>query len=173
MPTQHRGTEKERRALNAYITLARAAETMAGRTLRPMARARLTTSQFGTLEALYHLGPLCQRDVAGKLLRSGGNLVVVADNLQKRGLVVRERNERDRRYVTLRLTEKGRRTVRQVFPRVLRTIVDEMAALTAAEQEAMRRLCRKLGCKGGRESNVMRGDECNKPRRLRRGGGHS
>ena len=58
--------------------------------LDPLMRdADLTVGQFGTLEALLHLGPLCRRDLGRKLLRSGGNITVVVGNLARRGLVRR------------------------------------------------------------------------------------
>ena len=59
-----------------------------------MAAFDLTISQFGVLEALYHKGPLCQRDIAAKILKSTGNITMVIDNLEKRELVRRERIRR-------------------------------------------------------------------------------
>jgi MarR family 2-MHQ and catechol resistance regulon transcriptional repressor len=109
--------------------------------------AGVTESQFGALEALYHLGSLHQRDLGEKLLRSSGNITMVVDNLEKRGLVRRERGTEDRRFVTVHLTEPGRRLIAGLFPRHLANIVQEMSALTNAEQEELGRLCRKLGKK--------------------------
>ena len=43
------------------------------------------------------------------------------------------------------LTAEGRRLIKKLFPRHAQTIVGEMGALTAAEQEELARLCRKLG----------------------------
>ena len=58
MSTHCRGSKKEIRALDAYIKLMRAAESVTDRTSRHLAAAGLTISQFGVLEALLHLGPL-------------------------------------------------------------------------------------------------------------------
>jgi len=109
MPTHYRGSTEERAALDAYIKLMRAAESVTAR-LEPLMRAAdLTVGQFGALEALLHLGPLCQRDLGRKLLRSGGNTTVVVGNLARRGLVRRTRRSDDRRFITVTLTDKGRR----------------------------------------------------------------
>ena len=84
MPTHYRGTAQERAALDAYIKLMRAADSVTAR-LDPLMRAAgLTVGQFGALEALLHRGPLCQRDLGRKLLRSGGNITVVVGNLARR-----------------------------------------------------------------------------------------
>ncbi|QEM70194.1 MarR family transcriptional regulator [Geobacter sp. FeAm09] len=110
-----------------------------------MAAADLTISQFGVLEALLHKGPLCQRDIAAKILKSTGNITLVIDNLEKRALVRRERTSEDRRYLTIQLTDQGLGLIREVFARVEAAIVAEMKALTNDEQEALGILCKKLG----------------------------
>ncbi len=145
MATHYRGSAQERAALDTYIKLMRAADSVTAR-LDPLMRAAdLTVGQFGTLEALLHLGPLCQRDLGRKLLRSGGNITVVVGNLARRGLVRRARGPRDRRFVTVTLTEKGRRLIGGIFPRHVRHVVREMRALSAPEQAELARLCRQLG----------------------------
>src|SRR5260370_13416693 len=84
-----RGTAQERAALDAYIKLMRAADSVTAR-LDPLMRAAdLTVGQFGALEALLHRGPLCQRDLGRKLLRSGGNITGVGGKPARRGLARR------------------------------------------------------------------------------------
>ena len=137
------------RALNTYTKLMRAAESVTGRVNRFMAAADLTISQFGVLEALYHKGPLCQRDIAAKILKSTGNITLVIDNLEKRGLVRRERDTTDRRYLTVYLTDTGTALIAKTFADVEAAIVAEMAVLELEEQELLGALCKKLGLKGG------------------------
>ena len=145
MPTHYRGSAQERAALDAYIKLMRAADSVTAR-LDPLMRAAdLTVGQFGALEALLHRGPLCQRDLGRKLLRSGGNITVVVGNLARRGLVRRHRGPQDRRFVTVTLTDKGRRLIGGIFPRHVRHVVRELGALSPPEQAELGRLCRQLG----------------------------
>lgn len=145
MGSRFKGSQSEVRALDAVIKLMRAAETLNLRLGRLITQAGLTVSQFGALEALYHLGPLCQSELGEKILKSSGNITMVVDNLEKRGLVKRERRGEDRRYVTVRLTAEGERLIREVFPKQVKGMVSEMSALTASEQETLGRLCKKLG----------------------------
>jgi MarR family 2-MHQ and catechol resistance regulon transcriptional repressor len=137
------------RALNTYTKLMRAAESVTSRVNRSMLAADLTISQFGVLEALFHKGPLCQRDIAAKILKSTGNITMVIDNLEKRGLVRRERNSRDRRYLTVYLTDAGTTLIAKVFAGVESCIVTEMAALSEDEQDLLGNLCKKLGLREG------------------------
>jgi MarR family transcriptional regulator, 2-MHQ and catechol-resistance regulon repressor len=143
--THYRGRPAEVRALDAYIKLTRATSSVASRLAPGLARAGLTPTQLGVLEALLHLGPLGQRTLGAKLLMSGGNITAVVDNLERRGLVHRERSSDDRRNVTVHLTPEGRRLIAGVFPAHVRDIVAAFSALSAAEQEALGRLAKKLG----------------------------
>jgi MarR family transcriptional regulator, 2-MHQ and catechol-resistance regulon repressor len=143
--THYDGRPAEVRALDAYIKLTRAVSSVEARLGPELARAGLTSTQLGVLEALLHLGPLGQRVLGGKLLMSGGNITTVVDNLEARGLVRRERRDDDRRHVTVHLSPEGRRLIAKVFPNHVRAIVDAFSVLTPSEQETLGRLAKKLG----------------------------
>jgi len=136
------------RPLNTYTKLMRAAESVTSRVHRVLSAPKLTISQFGVLEALYHKGPLCQKDIAAKILKSTGNITLVVDNLEKIDLVRRERDSEDRRFITIHLTESGTKLIARVFADVEAAIVTEMGSLTESEQETLGNLCKKLGMKG-------------------------
>ncbi len=133
------------RALSAYVKLLRASETVHSQAVQPLAEHGLTPSQFGVLEALYHLGPLCLRDLAQKILKTSGNLTMVVDNLEKRGLAHRIKGEVDRRYITVELTAAGRKLIARIFPAHVSGIREIMSRLTKKEQEQLAALCKKLG----------------------------
>ena len=135
----------EGREIETYHLLLRAAETTSGRLQRGViSNEGLTETQYGVLASLLQAGPLSQGELGRRLLKSSGNITVVVDNLEKRALVVRERNPQDRRSVTVSLTAEGRRLIENVFPRHRQAVVGEMGALTPEEQEELGRLCRKL-----------------------------
>ncbi len=135
------------RALSTYVKLMRAAESMTVRAHQHLSLAGLTISQFGVLEALHHLGPLSQKDIGQKILRSSGNITMVIDNLEKRGLVRRKRDRQDRRFFIVHLTDGGNKLIRKIFPPHAAVISDELSVLTAAEQKTLGALCKKLGLK--------------------------
>ena len=145
MPTHFAGGEDTIRALNAYINLVRASDSVLSKIAVHLESEGVTMGQFAVLEALLHLGPMCQHALAKKLLRSGGNMTLVVDNLEKQGWVKRERQEKDRRMVQIHLTPKGRRLISRIFPEHARVIARVMSELTPAEQEDLRRIARKLG----------------------------
>jgi MarR family transcriptional regulator, 2-MHQ and catechol-resistance regulon repressor len=145
MATHYPGTTAERDALDLYIKLSRAAESVSNRVNHHLKDYNLTISQFGVLEAIYYLGPMQQNLLARKILKSDGNMTLVLDNLARRGLVRRERDTADRRCVLVYLTEDGRQLVERIFPTHAQKVVETVRVLTAAEQQQLSDLCRKLG----------------------------
>lgn len=156
MRKHYMGSKEEVRALGVYVKLIRAAESLTARVHRHLAGARLTVSQFGALEALYHLGPLHQHEIGQKILKSSGNITTVIDNLEKRGLVTRMRDIKDRRCVQVRITKEGEELLGRIFPAHAELITREMGRLTQVEQEELGRLCRRIGLgKTEREEGVL------------------
>jgi MarR family 2-MHQ and catechol resistance regulon transcriptional repressor len=145
MGTHYQGAKLEKDALDVYIKLSRAAESVETRVNCHLKDYGLTFSQFGVLEALYHLGPLHPHELATKILKSSGNLTLVIDNLAKRGLVERERDETDRRYITICLSEAGQQLISDVFPHHVEHAMKAISVLTPEEQHQLATLCRKLG----------------------------
>jgi MarR family 2-MHQ and catechol resistance regulon transcriptional repressor len=145
MGTHYAGQPAEVRALNAYIKLMRCADSVQRQLERRLGRLGLTDNQFGVLEALLHLGPLAQHELGRALFTSRANITTVVDNLEKRSLVRRERDGADRRYVTVYLTPDGRELIQTIFPGQAQAITEAFSALSPAEQDALGRLCKKLG----------------------------
>ena len=145
MPTRYKGSPAETRALDSYIKLIRATETISARVREQIAAFGLSETQFAVLEALHHLGPLRATELARKLLRSGANITTVIDNLIKSGMVERRECPNDRRGIYIHLTENGDAAIRRTFPAVAGRITGLFAALDPSEQEELARLTRKIG----------------------------
>ena len=153
MPTHYRGTPSERRALNAYIALSRSSTTVSRDLSASIRETGLSESQFGALEALLHLGPLAPCDLGEKLLTSRPNITAVVDELERRGLVRRERSQEDRRSLTVHLTPAGERLISSHMPRHVAAVTRRLSALTQREQDQLGRLCKKLGKAGEKRAD--------------------
>lgn len=145
MGTSYEGTRAQRRALDGYIKLMRAAHSLDGYLESRLSAQRLTLSQLGILEALLHLGPMVQKELASKHLMSPGNITHVVGNLVRRELVERRPLESDRRCVEIHLTRRGRALIEKVLPEHVERIRARFAVLTAPEQAQLAALCKKLG----------------------------
>ncbi|MEO1022275.1 MAG: MarR family transcriptional regulator [Bacteroidota bacterium] len=145
MATHYNGNQEHISTLNAFIKLMRASESVSSRLSRHLSEHNLTISQFGVLEALLHLGSLNQKELGQKLLKSGGNITLVIDNLQKRGLVERKTDPNDGRAYLIHLTKKGSEFISTFFPMHLEKISEEFSVLSIEEKEELSALCKKLG----------------------------
>lgn len=147
MPTKYKGDKKEEAALNAFINFMRASLSLNSRLHKYYKGYGLTDGQFGVLSTLYfnESGSMNQKEIAEKLLVSAGNMTMVIDNLEKRNLISRSRDKKDRRRINIGLTEPGMTLIRKIFPEHVNAIVNEFSCLNLTEQEQLRNLCRKLG----------------------------
>ncbi len=137
--------ETQRHALNVYVKLMRATNRTTNDIHRHLQEDNLTHSQFAVLEALHHLGSLCQGELGGKILRSNANLTTVVDSLEKKALVLRDRSASDRRRVTVTLTTEGEELITRIFPRHAEIVEREFAGLSVEEQSQVGALLKKLG----------------------------
>jgi MarR family 2-MHQ and catechol resistance regulon transcriptional repressor len=151
MPSHFKGTDNQQRALDAYIKLVRASDSVLTSVQKTFIENKLTLSQFGVLDALLHLGPMCQSVLAEKILKSSGNMTMVIDNLEKRNLVKRYRDDTDRRKVTVHLTPTGKRLIEGAMPGHVRLIEEAFASLSDRELEQLAKLTKKLGVSLGRQ----------------------
>lgn len=147
MPTHYEGSKQQKNTLNAFIKLMRATESLNHRLCRHLSEADLTISQFGILEALMHLGPQSQKELGEKLLKSGGNITLVIDNLEKSGFVTRKKNPEDRRALIIDLTAQGKSFIEDFFPKHLKKITEEFSVLDENEKMELGRICKKIGMK--------------------------
>ncbi len=146
MPSAYKGTPEEVLALSTFIKLTRSVNALLGQT-NPMLQREfgLTESQLAVLEAVYHLGPLCQGELGQKILRSGSNVTTVVDNLERNGLVRRQRDAHDRRMQIVHLTNQGRTVIAAALPGHVGRITSLISVLSCEEQQELGRICKKLG----------------------------
>lgn len=138
-------TSRRTRALATFVKLQRAARTLLARVDGPLTDHGLSPSEFGVLEALWHLGPLTAGELAGKLLCSGGNITLVVDRLIDAGWVDRRRCPEDRRRVAVSLTSAGAAFIEPVFARHAERIEQAFALLTDTEIDHLGDLLQTIG----------------------------
>ncbi|KJS01267.1 MAG: hypothetical protein VR65_09530 [Desulfobulbaceae bacterium BRH_c16a] len=138
-----RGNRKQVLALNTFVKLVRCTNTVSYHVHKHL-QNELTVSQFGILEALVHLGPMSQKELSEKILKSPGNITTIINNLEKAGLVTRILSMEDRRYYAIHLTEKGRELIERIFPVHAEILFNRMSVLTEQEQQTLGKLLKKL-----------------------------
>ncbi len=145
MGTNYKGSKKTVNALNSYIKLIRSAESLSSKLNLVFNDYGLTESQFGVLDSLLHLGPMKQKELGKKILKSGGNVTMVINNLEKLGMVQRKRGEKDKRQFIIHLTPKGKKIIQELLPGIVKKIKKHFEILNKDEQNELQRLCKIIG----------------------------
>jgi DNA-binding MarR family transcriptional regulator len=125
------------------------------------AQEDITPGLFGMLQVIAVNPGLGQSRLAEAMEVDRSAIVKVVDQLEKRGLIVREPSPSDRRSYRLRLTGEGRKALRRMEALVLRHEDEFTDALTAEERRTLIRLLMRLSGKAGTELSpdaVLRAD---------------
>jgi DNA-binding MarR family transcriptional regulator len=109
-----------------------------------LSRLGLQPQHAGALRLLSSAEGLTQRALAERLGMFPSRAVALVDELENRGLVVRDEDPEDRRSYALRLTEKGRRALAEIGQVAREHQEALLAALDSGEREQLARLLRKV-----------------------------
>jgi len=89
-------------------------------------------------------GNVSQHEMADLCGLDPSSLVAVLDGLERRGLLHRQRNPRDRRVQWVQRTAEGDRLFTRALPRAQRAEAQQLAVLSAADQRQLVAAMRKL-----------------------------
>ncbi len=95
----------------------------------------LTLPQMHTVEILGINGPMIMKDLASRLGVTTGTLTIGIDNLEKKGLVERIANPRDRRSYLISLTPAGKSHQEEHHRAHARMTEASLAGFTNGERE--------------------------------------
>ncbi len=132
-------------ALKTWVKLARSFNTINKIVNEEINTYGITPSQFGVLEALYHLGDMPIGKLGEKILVTGGNMTVILDNLEKHGYIERVKCPTDRRSLYIKLTDSGKELIDKVFPSHIQFVSELISVLSEEEQIVLGNLLKKLG----------------------------
>ncbi|RYG20917.1 MarR family transcriptional regulator [bacterium] len=144
MPQKGKMKPSTEPSVQAYVRLVRSSEGLHAQVSRGLAIEGISASQFSAMKVLRIHGKLAQRDIAKYILKSGGNITILVDNLETMGLVTRDRDTKDRRVVYVSLTEKGEALFDELYPGHLERIREAMGALTDEECHQLILLLQKV-----------------------------
>jgi MarR family 2-MHQ and catechol resistance regulon transcriptional repressor len=97
------------------------------------------------LEALLHKGPLAVNELGAKVLLTSGSITTAIDRLERKGLVTRGNDPRDRRARIIRLTAPGRKLIRGAFADHERAMEQAVSHLKNQDRVTLIKLLRHLG----------------------------
>ena len=126
----------------AWSLLGRLFWQMRPRMLGVASELGLTPPQMFALRALDPGAPVPMRELAHQLHCDSSNVTGLVDGLEAQGLVERRSAEHDRRVRMLVVTERGAQ-VRRRITEVVEEVPPPLAALSPADQRALRDILRR------------------------------
>lgn len=109
----------------------------------------LTFSQWRVLMCLRDgIANTCA-DISRELSHDSGSLTRLVDQLDRRGLIQRTRDRKDRRVVTLALTAAGRAAIKAAMPHVVAHFNDVLDGFTPREAKMLITLLTRLLVRAG------------------------
>ena len=94
---------------------------------------KVTIAHWFYLRVLARHGELNQLELSKRVGMASATAVPALDNMEKRGLLKRRRDPKDRRKYYVGLTDKGRRLVDRLLPRIGTMIFETLDGITYEE----------------------------------------
>ena len=116
-------------------------ERFSGESVR---RHGLTHAQFDIVATLGNTQGMSYKELGERTLITKGTLTGVIERLEQKGLVIRERNNDDKRSFFVRLTAAGEAVFREVFPQVVAHGKQLFANYSNTDFDALDAALRKL-----------------------------
>lgn len=104
----------------------------------------ITTPQFNALLVLRDNGDMTIGDLGNKLYLASSTATDLIDRMERDGLVLRERDSKDRRVVRLHMLEKGNQMIREVMENRKRYLSNLLDQISADEIEALQKSLESL-----------------------------
>ena len=105
----------------------------------------LKLPHYDIMANIFRFPALTQQELANRLLVGRSNLSMLLPELEKRGLVIRMPDSKDKRLRRLCLTDQGLALTQEALGLQVKVIEDMMGALTAEECDQLGDLMRRVG----------------------------
>ncbi|MBB3134813.1 DNA-binding MarR family transcriptional regulator [Rhizobium pisi] len=132
----------------SWIAVARACQLMQQSLARSLADLDIKPPHLDILVNLYRFEGISQQELARKLLVGRSNMSMLLPQMEKRGLIERRGDERDKRVLRLYLTGEGRRLTESAMTiqtdLIERTLSDEPIEQCMATASSMERIITML-----------------------------
>jgi MarR family transcriptional regulator, organic hydroperoxide resistance regulator len=132
----------------SWIAVGRACQLMQQALTRALGPLEIKPPHLDILVNLYRFGGISQQELARKLLVGRSNMSMLLPQMEKRGLLERRADQRDKRILRLFLTDEGRTLSEQAM--VIQTdLIEQMLSATPLEDctlmaESMERLIQRM-----------------------------
>ena len=138
--------EQENTVLRLWLLLRRVGDALGLCQDLIYSKYGLTSEQVAVLAAIKSRGPLRPSEFSSILERSPNSMSMIIDRMVKAGLVRRTRDRKDRRAVSVNMTDKGREAVEPAVPTGWQFIHKVLSPLSYDDQRALADMLETVKC---------------------------
>ena len=100
----------------AVIGIMRASNLLVDDLKKTLKNYPINATEFSVMEFLYSKGEKSIQEIRDRILLASGSATYVVDNLEKKGYIMRNVSQKDKRVTYIRLTEEGMKLIDDIFP---------------------------------------------------------
>ncbi|WP_321785816.1 MarR family transcriptional regulator [Paraburkholderia sp. J94] len=145
-------------SLGYFLSTAR--NVLATRMDRAVAPLGLTSSQIGVILLLWYERARTPNEMSRVLSYDTGSMTRMLDRLERKGFLLRQRSQSDRRVVELVLTPLGRDAAQQLPDAIATVMDDQLRGFSAEEVTTLVHLLQRFIANDAETSAVCTGAEC-------------
>jgi DNA-binding MarR family transcriptional regulator len=119
---------------NVMIALRKIIQAVDLNSKRLVKRVGLTGPQLVILQEIARSGEVTAGEIAKAVSLSQATVTGILERMEKRGLLERQRSDRDKRRIMVRITEPGRQILDEAPPLMQEAFVEKFSSLQAWEQ---------------------------------------
>ena len=111
---------------------------------KTLSKYKMTYVHFRVLQYLWSRNGETIGEIAKSIVVRQPVLSRIIDQMQERGLVTRQADSNDGRYIRVYLTDSGKEKYEEVWPKAKEMIVDALSVLKADEYDELMRMLRMI-----------------------------
>lgn len=134
-----------KRDLKTLTILFRAQSTIERLIQQDVETYGLSATEFGVLEALYHLGSQPVQSLTNKILIAASSMTYVIARLKEKGWIAHTPGKADKRIKEVSLTTSGMERMKAIYPRHEQALRERFDRLSEAEEETLQTLLKRIG----------------------------
>ena len=100
----------------AVIGIMRASNLLVDDLKKTLKNYPINATEFSVMEFLYSKGEKSIQEIRDRILLASGSATYVVDNLEKKGYIMRNISQKDKRVTYIKLTEEGMKLMDEIFP---------------------------------------------------------
>lgn len=122
-----------------FVALLRASDSLASQADQLMKANGLTSTQYNVLRILRGAGPegLPCNTIAERMISRDPDMTRLLDRMEKRELIIRERQKEDRRVVKARITDEGLKLLKKMDAPIRELHKSQFAHMTSARLKTL------------------------------------